>query len=132
MSALAPCSFETGSGSDLSGALPFPMRGLVASLDADFGIPLSEKMRTRDSCEVECEEIYRGLRISVLELDTVLSVLVRKLDTALGGGTCAVGVEGRGMGCCLASNGGVEGDEGCSGRILVMIFGRRGGVAASG
>jgi hypothetical protein len=56
----------------------------------------------------------------------MVSVLKRKLVTALGGCTCVVGVEGREMGCCFGSNGGTEGDAG--GRMLVMIFGIRGGV----
>jgi hypothetical protein len=99
------------------------MRELVAFFDA--GIPLTEKLRTRDSCE--CEDIYKGLSISALELDTV-SVLVRKLDTALGGCMCVVGVEGREIGCCLDSNGGAASDAERGGRMLVMIFGR-GGVA---
>ena len=47
--------------------------------------------------------------MSVLELDTVVSVLLRKFETALGSCTCVVGVEGREIGCCLGSNGGPEG-----------------------
>lgn len=113
--------------SDLSGVLPFPMGVPEKFLDADFGIPLTEKLRTRDSCEAVREEIYRGLRISVFELDTV-SVFVRKFDTALGGCICVVGVEGREIGCCLGSGGGKEGDAGGCGLMFVRIFGS-GGVA---
>jgi hypothetical protein len=65
----------------------------------------------------------------LLELKTTLSVLLRKLDTALGGCTCVVGVEGREIGCCFGSSGGVKGDSGWGDWMLVMIFGRNGGVA---
>lgn len=114
------------SGSDLSGALPFPMGVPEGFLDADFGIPFTEKLRTRDSCEAE--EIYRGLRISIFESDSV-SVLVRKFDTALGGCICVVGVEGREINRCLGSNGGKEDNAGGRCLTLVSSFGTRGGVA---
>jgi hypothetical protein len=42
---------------------------------------------------------------------------------------CVVGVEGREIGCCLGSSGGVKDDAGWGDWMLVMIFGRSGVVA---